>query len=459
MRGPRLAASSLRLRLTLLATLIVAATVALSVAVLAATLASSVRSNLTASLRSYATSLAGTSGTWPQPLPPAPGGDPGAWAQVVDPAGNVIAATANITGLPALYAQPAKGGTPARTSAAPSWTAEDPIVVSAPAGTPGTIVYAGSSAHLLGVVTADLQGHLLIVLPFVLVAGAAIAWLLLGRALRPVERIRAEAAAITATDLHRRIPEPASDDEIARLARTLNDMLTRLDGSARAQRRFIADASHELRTPLTAMRTSLEVGLAHPEHAPWPQLAGRAVAETARLQRLVDALLLHARADAGTLIGSPQAIDVADLTRAVTDAVTPARIPVAVAADAATIVSGDADQLTRLIRNLLDNAIRYADSRVDVTVCTDGPYALVRVADDGPGVPLADRERIFERFVRLDTARTRTTQPSGAGLGLSIARDIAIAHRGTLTMTGSTVFELRIPGTDSPTRPVSGATG
>jgi signal transduction histidine kinase len=199
------------------------------------------------------------------------------------------------------------------------------------------------------------------------------------------------------------------------------------------------------------MRTSLEVGLAHPDRAPWPQLAGRAVTETARLQRLVDALLLHARADAGTLIGSPQSLDVAGLARAVTDGVTSARVPIALAADTAVIVSGDADQLTRLISNLLDNAIRHADSRVVVAVSVDGNDALVRVADDGPGVAAADRERIFERFVRLDTARTRTTQPGGAGLGLSIARDIATAHQGTLTLTGSSVFELRMPRGDTTT--------
>lgn len=445
MKRPWLAASSLRLRLTLLAILIVTATVAICIAVLAVTLASSVRGNLSASLHSYATSLAATTGTWPQPLPAAPGGDPGAWAQVIDPAGNVLAATSNVAGLPALYAEPADGGTPRRTSAAPTWTAEDQIVVSEPAGPSGAVVYAGSSARLLSVITDDLQGHLLFALPFVLLGGAAIAWLVLGRALRPVERIRAEAAAITATDLHRRIPEPGSDDEIARLTRTLNDMLTRLDDSARAQRRFVADASHELRTPLTAMRTSLEVGLAHPDHAPWTELAGRAVTETARLQRLVDALLLHARADAGTLLGKLETVDLAALAQAVADAITPVRVPVVVIADRPVMVTGDADQLTRLIRNLLDNAIRYAASRVDIAVTTDADTALLRVIDDGPGVDPADRERSFERFVRRDTARTRSTQAGSAGLGLSIARDIAVAHGGTLMMESGSGFVLRIP--------------
>jgi signal transduction histidine kinase len=446
MKRPRLAASSLRLRLTLLATLVVTATVAICIAVLAVTLVSSARGNLTASLRGYATSLAGTgtNGTWPQPLPAAPGGDPGAWAQVIAPDGNVVATTSNINGLPALFVQPAAGGPPVRTSGAPEWMAGDQIVVSEPAGTTGTVVYAGSSARLLGVITQDLQGHLLFALPFVLLGGAVVAWLLLGRALRPVERIRAEAAAISATDLHRRIPEPGSDDEFARLTRTLNDMLSRLDDSARAQRRFVADASHELRTPLTAMRTSMEVGLAHPDHAPWTELAGRAVTETARLQRLVDALLLHARADAGVLLGELETVDLAALARAVADAVTPVRVPVIVTADMPVMVTGDADQLTRLVRNLLDNAIRYAASRVDIAVTTGGDSALLRVTDDGPGVDPSDRERIFERFVRRDTARTRVAQVGSAGLGLSIARDIAVAHGGTLTMDRSG-FVLRIP--------------
>jgi signal transduction histidine kinase len=293
------------------------------------------------------------------------------------------------------------------------------------------VVYAGSSARLLGVITHDLQGHLLFALPFVLLGGAAVAWLLLGRALRPVERIRAEAAAISATDLHRRIPEPAHDDEISRLARTLNDMLSRLDDSARAQRRFVADASHELRTPLTAMRTSLEVGLAHPDRS--------------RLQRVVDALLLHARADAGTLLGRLETVDLAALAHVVADAVDPARVPVVVTAGTPIPVTGDADQLTRLIRNLLDNALRYAGSRVDIAVTTDGGAALLRVTDDGPGVDAADRERIFERFVRRDTARTRAAQAGSAGLGLSIARDIAVAHGGTLGMDSGSGFALRIP--------------
>jgi signal transduction histidine kinase len=446
MKRPRPTASSLRLRLTVLATLVVTATLAIGIAVMAVTLVSSARGNLSASLRSYATSLAdaGTE-TWPQPLPAVPGGDPGSWAQVITADGKVVATTSNIKDLPALYSRPAARGTPVRTTGAPEWTAGDQIVVSEPVGTTGTVVYAGSSAHLLAVITRDLQGHLLLTIPFVLLGGAAIAWLLLGRALRPVERIRAEAAAISATDLHRRIPDPGGDDEIARLTRTLNDMLSRLDDSARAQRRFVADASHELRTPLTAMRTSLEVGLAHADQAPWTDLAGRAVNETARLQRLVDALLLHARADAGTLVGDLETVDLAALTRAVADAVSPARVAITVAADLPVMVSADADQLTRLIRNLLDNAIRYAAGRVDLAITADGDSAVLRVADDGPGVDPADRERIFERFVRRDTARTRAIQPGSAGLGLSIARDIALAHGGTLAMDGSGRFVLRIP--------------
>ncbi|HEY0474014.1 MAG TPA: HAMP domain-containing sensor histidine kinase [Kribbella sp.] len=444
---PRLAPSSLRLRLTVLATLVVTATVAVSIGVLAITLVSSARGNLSASLRSYAASLAdtGPSGTWPKPLPPAPGGDPGAWAQVVAADGTVVAGTSNINGLPALYTLPPGGGAPVRTNAGPNGVSGDQIVISQPVDATGTVVYAGSSAALLTVITHDLQGHLLFALPFVLLGGATVAWLLLGRALSPVERIRAEAAAISATDLHRRIPGLEGDDELARLTRTLNEMLGRLDDSARAQRRFIADASHELRTPLTAMRTSLEVGLAHVEQAPWNDLAGRAVTETARLQRLVDALLLHARADAGTLVGELETVDLAALAQAVADALAPPGVSVVVTAAQPVSVNADADQLTRVIRNLLDNAVRYATSQVEVGVTTDGDTAVLRVADDGPGVDPADQERIFERFVRRDTARTRGTQAGSAGLGLSIARDIAVAHGGTLAMDSRSGFVLRIP--------------
>lgn len=261
---------SLRLRLTVLATLAITVTVALTAAVLVFTLVSSVRTNVNTTLSAYADSIARSApdGRWPQPLPSAPG-DPGVWAQVVDSSGTVLAATANIAGQPALYTLPAGSTTPHPSPNATGDRGDERVVAQRyVVGTTPVVVYAGGSTQLLGILTNDIQGHLLYLLPLVLLGAVAISWVLIGRTLRPVERIRAEAAEITGSDLHRRIPEPDSDDEIGRLARTLNTMLDRLQDSSTRQRALVADASHELRTPLAAIRTSLEVGLAHRDRAP-----------------------------------------------------------------------------------------------------------------------------------------------------------------------------------------------
>ena len=426
---------SLRLRLTALAALVITATILAGFAVLAITLVVSVRANVTTTLSAYADSVArsGTDGTWPNPLPPA-AADPNMWAQVVDDStGKVLASTANVARLPALYSLPAGHTTPqaiATDRGDEQVTAERYV-----SGHTSVVVFAGGSNRVVSIVTSDIQGHLLFGLPVVVLAALGASWLLIGRALRPVERMRAEAAEITGSDLHRRIPEPSGDDEIGRLARTLNSMLDRIEQSSAKQRRFVSDASHELRTPLAAVRTSLEVGLAHPDLAPWPELAERAATETTRLQRLVDALLLQARADAGALVAQREPVDLAELAR--NEAAAPARIPVELHAEDAVVVLGDADQLTRLIRNLLDNADRHATAHVRLTVTAqDDDTALIEVADDGPGIPAEDRERIFDRFVRLQSSRTRRPGSSaGTGLGLSIARDIVTAHAGTITVT------------------------
>jgi signal transduction histidine kinase len=432
---------SLRLRLTALAALAITVTVALATAVLVVTLVSAVRANTTTTLNAYAESVSRSAvgGRWPQPLPPAPG-DPAMWSQVVDSSGTVVAATANVAGRAALYMLPAGTTTPEPAQGhAPGHGDERVVGQRYVIGDTPVVVYAGGSTPLLGILTSDIQGHLLYALPLVLLAAVGVAWLLIGRTLRPVERMRAEAAEITGTDLHRRIPEPGSDDEIGRLARTLNTMLDRLEDSAARQRRFVADASHELRTPVAAIRTSLEVGLAHPDRAPWPELATRAVDEAARLQRVVDDLLRLARADDDPLTVRRVPVDLAVLAHSAVDAAS-SRIPVELDTQDGVRVTGDPDQLTRLIRNLLDNADRYAETSVRLSVALDGTEtAVLEVADDGPGIPAADRDRIFDRFVRLQSARDRKAgATSGTGLGLSIARDIATAHGGVITVGATT---------------------
>ncbi|MFI1213059.1 ATP-binding protein [Streptomyces sp. NPDC020802] len=283
---------------------------------------------------------------------------------------------------------------------------------------------------------------MLIGLPLLLVTVGGMTYLVTRRALRPVEGIRAEMAAITASeDLSRRVPEPATHDEIARLARTTNETLAALETSVERQRAFVADASHELRSPIASLRTQLEVGAAHPELL---DVEG-AVEDTVRLQRLAADLLLLARLDAGERPADAR-FDLAELVGEETAQRSGDRIAASVTAEPVE-VAGSRRQLARVLGNLLDNAQRHTRSSVAVTVRRAGKQAVVEVGDDGAGVPAAERERIFERFVRLDEARTR--DEGGAGLGLAIARDVAVRHGGSLTVretpTGGALFELRLP--------------
>ncbi|WP_329207265.1 HAMP domain-containing histidine kinase [Streptomyces sp. NBC_00683] len=312
------------------------------------------------------------------------------------------------------------------------------------AGLP-VIVHAGAPLAAEQEAVDSVRTTMLTGLPFLLVVVAGVTWLVTRRALRPVEGIRRELAAITASqDLGRRVPEPGSRDEIARLARTTNETLTVLEASVDRQRRFVADASHELRSPIASLRTQLEVGAAHPELLDVPG----AVADTVRLQVLAADLLLLARLDAGERPGRA-VVDLGALVREEVPQRTGDRIAVAVSVTGSgpLEVRGSRGQLTRVVGNLLDNAERHAERSVAVSVSADRGDVLVAVTDDGPGVPEEEHDRIFERFVRLDDARSR--DDGGAGLGLAIARDVAARHRGTLTVgtapQGGALFTLRLP--------------
>ncbi|MEU8743665.1 HAMP domain-containing sensor histidine kinase [Streptomyces parvulus] len=304
-------------------------------------------------------------------------------------------------------------------------------------------VYAGaplSAEH--GAVNTALT-VMLIGFPVLLAVVGWVTWLVTRRALRPVEGIRREMAAITASeDLARRVPVPGTHDEVARLASTTNETLAALEASVERQRRFVADASHELRSPIASLRTQLEVAAAHPELL---DLDG-AVEDTVRLQRLAADLLLLARLDAGERPADAR-VDLAVLAREEAAGRAGVSVREEGGETGAVTVAGSRGQLGRVLANLLDNAQRHARSAVVVSVRRDGGLAVVGVADDGDGVPEADRERIFERFVRLDDARSR--DDGGAGLGLAIARDVAVRHGGTLTVhggpAGGALFELRLP--------------
>ncbi|NEC45926.1 sensor histidine kinase [Streptomyces sp. SID8016] len=306
-------------------------------------------------------------------------------------------------------------------------------------------VHAGAPLAAEQEAVGTVRGAMLTGLPVLLLVVAGVTWLVTRRALRPVEGIRREMAAITASeDLTRRVPEPDSRDEIAALARTTNETLTALEASVGRQRRFVADASHELRSPIASLRTQLEVAEAHPELLDLPG----AVADTVRLQALAADLLLLARLDAGERPGGGT-VELGALVREEVSQRTGDRIAVAVEAPEgeAFEVNGSRGQLARVVGNLLDNAQRHAGTSVAVSVAADGRGVRVEVRDDGDGVPEEERERIFERFVRLDDARSR--DDGGAGLGLAIARDVAARHGGTLTVHradgGGAAFLLRLP--------------
>jgi signal transduction histidine kinase len=258
---------------------------------------------------------------------------------------------------------------------------------------------------------------------------AVTTWTALGRVLRPVEGIRREVDEITEHDLTRRVPVPRTRDEIARLATTMNRTLDRLHTAVETNRRFAADASHELRSPLAALRAELEIAQAHPQQAHWRQVIDDALSDTHRLQELADDLLLLTRID--TTITLDEHVDLTAVVTEETSRTLPPHLTLTIDANPTPVhVRGRRARLARLLANLLDNAQRYATHHILVRLTTDTTTAVLEVSNDGPAIPPADRERIFDRFTRLDDTRTRDT--GGTGLGLSIARRIATAHHGTI---------------------------
>ncbi|WP_406319734.1 ATP-binding protein [Streptosporangium sp. NBC_01639] len=285
------------------------------------------------------------------------------------------------------------------------------------------LVQARASLEPTKAALQTLQGLLLPGIPALLLLVAALTWLAVGRALAPVSAIRTEMADITASDLHRRVPVPRSRDEIARLAETMNRTLDRLEFAVDRHKRFVADAAHELRSPLAVLRTRLEL-------APSVPLAAEALTDVGRIQSLTSDLLLLARLDAG----EPACHEEVDLGQVTAEEAIRSRprpeihVGLEVAAD--VLVRGSAEELRRLVANLVDNAVRHADSTVSVRLSSDGDEAVLDVCDDGPGIPAEQREAVFDRFTRLDEARDRDA--GGSGLGLAIARDIALRHGGSL---------------------------
>jgi signal transduction histidine kinase len=295
------------------------------------------------------------------------------------------------------------------------------------------------------------QRLLVIGLPALLLVVGVICWVIVGRALRPIEALRREVADVAAVSGAHRVAEPPTDDEVGRLARTLNSMLDRLEASTLRERRFLSDASHELRSPIANIRTEIEVALHHPDRTEWPQVASEVLAQDERMGRLVESLLMLARSDEGRLASIDPNAGPTDLAAVAEQVVAEATsrcdgVSLAAVTDP-TPVQVPAVYLERIIGNLVDNACRYAASRVEVRVSSHAGSAVLSVSDDGPGVPVEDRGRIFERFVRLDEARDRVH--GGFGLGLAIVADLSRAFGGTIEISdaegGGAVFNMQMP--------------
>ncbi|WUS37481.1 ATP-binding protein [Kitasatospora sp. NBC_01250] len=431
----RLRPMTVRARATLGASAVVAAALALASLALLGLLDANLLHNAESDAEAQATTVAqlADAGRLDPLLTPTHGAD---FLQVVAADGRVLTASQNLLGRPPVAAQrptvPGVVRTTWDTGPLGRDNRQRVVEVTTRTGQGLVTVYAGTSLRDADAADSTTAAALAVGGPLLLLTVAWVTWWVTGRALRPVEAIRAEVAEISDRDLHRRVSVPRTHDEIARLAVTMNSTLDRLESSGQRQRQFIADASHELRSPIAVLRTQLEVALAVPDPALRPELISGALEDTDRLQQLAADLLLLARIDAA----EPAPRAELDLTELVEEAIGQRRgdpLPIRAQLAPGVAVTGSGLWLTRVVTNLLDNAQRFAVREVTVLLrpTEDGRCAVLEVRDDGPGIPAADRERVFERFTRLDDARSR--DHGGSGLGLAIARDLAAHHGGTLT--------------------------
>jgi signal transduction histidine kinase len=325
------------------------------------------------------------------------------------------------------------------------------LKVTTPASTPRGRLQVVAELPLTRVQNSvDAVDHVLrIVLPLLVVAAGGLAWVLVGRALRPVDAMREEVDEITHTTITRRVREPASHDEIRRLARTMNAMLGRLETTARRQRQFVSNASHELRSPLASAHAILEAAVRSPEDADWPRVAHEALDEQERLATIIDELLELARFDETSSVSECRTVDLDEVV--FTEAQRLHGKELDLGAVSGARVEGDPGELARLVRNLLRNAERHARRHVVVALTEARGRVALTVDDDGPGIPEPDRRRVFDRFVRRDDARAR--EDGGVGLGLALVASIVEHHHGDVTIEDSPLggarFRVSLPQADA----------
>lgn len=318
----------------------------------------------------------------------------------------------------------------------------------------GTAVPAGTVTILVGAdrepvesVVTRVGALMALGYPVIIALVAVGTYRLVGAALGPVEAIRARVASISSTDLAQRVPVPDTHDEIADLASTMNAMLARLESGRSAQHRLVSDASHELRSPLATITTALELASGRPDLIDDELIDESLLPEAHRMHHLIEDLLLLARSDEGAMALRHDDVDIDDLLQAEASRLRSIGSLHVVTHIEACRTHGDRAALARVIRNLVDNAVRYSSGTVWLDCHPDSGHVLISVGDDGPGIPVEDRTRIFERFVRLDPSRSRFS--GGSGLGLCIVDEIVRSHHGTVavgdTPQGGALFTLTLP--------------
>lgn len=443
---------TIRARTTVAACLVVAVALAVSAILVLAVLRRSLVDNVDRATLARAQDIAAAVRQRSLPKKPAAPGEEDTIVQVIDASGRVRNASANFDGRDPIAVARPRSTRPERHTMSglpePDDTTEFRIVaLRASTGAHASSVFVATSLEPVDESVDAVRRILVLGLPLLLVFVGATTWVVVGRALRPVEAIRSQVADFSSRDLSRRVPEPNIDDEVGRLATTMNGMLDRLQKFAERQRAFVADASHELQSPIASSRAELEVAVGHPATTDWSATAADLLDDNERMERLVRDLLFLARADDPGAAPSRAPVDLDDIVRTEVERMRiRARSRIVASPVSAVEVNGSADQLGRVIRNLLENADRHAESRVTVELHHADGTALIVVADDGAGVPAADQERIFERFTRLDDSRSRAT--GGAGLGLAIAKEIVEAHRGRILVEsgeGGARFIVRLP--------------
>lgn len=357
------------------------------------------------------------------------GDDDDEFTQVVGEDGRVIASTTNIAG---------RG--PVNVTDKARIQVDDHSFVVSRASTSTSqglrTVIVGTSLEGAQEAVGSVRSLLFVGFPAMVLFVGMVTWFVVGRALAPVERIRREADEIGASELHRRLPEPRRHDEIGRLTDTMNQMLDRLDRGQQQQRQFISDAAHELRSPIASIKQNLEVAEAYPHQLGADELADTVWEESTRLERLVIALLSLARLDERTPDTPAVPVDLDDIVFGEADRLHQATsLRLDITGVSAGQVAGDPALLAQAVRNLVDNAERHAAASIALTLTENQTTVTLTVEDDGPGIPVEDRQRVFERFVRLDEARARDA--GGSGLGLAIVHTIITAYDGSVVVEES----------------------